>query len=333
MTAEATLERRYRRLLRLYPTEHRREYEEEMIAVLLAGTAPGRSGPGLGEVLDLVSSALTARWLRGAQGLRDRSWRQAAGAVQLFGAILLLAVGLRRDAMGKAATWYYADFVSPVPVQEFVRPGLWALVLVLALAGWRWAALPAALAGVVAEAVPPIGLYLDTPAALLNAYWMLVAAAVVATASLILAVGGRERRGVPRGTALVAVGGTLVIAGGAATGLGGDGSGLWLGGRLVGLPVLALYATAALLVALGVLRLSPPVRRRVVVMAVPVMVTWPLIPVGFGDLIEHNLRSPQPDLLGPLQWAALVVLPLAAMWVAALLNRRFERDTAGSPSV
>lgn len=335
MTSEAALERRYRQLLRLYPSEHRREYEEEMLGVLLAA-ASGRRGPGLREVLDLVFCAFTARWSRGTRGLRDGSWQRAARAVQLFGAILLFAVALRRVVMGEVAAVRYADFVPHLTAAELVRPAAWALVLLLVLVGWRWATVPAALVGLAAEAPPP-GLYLDTPARLLDVYWILVAAGVVASTSLLTAVAGRERPvgegRLPRGTAFVALGGAVVVACGAGTVLI-EGPGLMLGGRLIPFVVLALYAAAGLLVALGVLRLPPPVVRRVVVSAVPVVVAWPLIRVGFGDLIATNLRAPEPALLGPVQWTALVLVPLAATWVAAILNSRFESSgRPGTPSV
>jgi hypothetical protein len=42
MNDSPALERRYRRLLVWFPAEHRREYAEEMISVLLASTPEGR---------------------------------------------------------------------------------------------------------------------------------------------------------------------------------------------------------------------------------------------------------------------------------------------------
>ena len=45
MSASAGLERGYRRLLAWYPREFRREHEEEMLAVLMAGAREGRGGP------------------------------------------------------------------------------------------------------------------------------------------------------------------------------------------------------------------------------------------------------------------------------------------------
>jgi hypothetical protein len=39
MTDSAHLERRYRRLLAFYPKAFRREHEQEIVSVLMAGTA------------------------------------------------------------------------------------------------------------------------------------------------------------------------------------------------------------------------------------------------------------------------------------------------------
>jgi hypothetical protein len=53
---EAALERRYRRLLSWYPPAYRAANAEEMLGVALAGAAPGRRWPSLGESASLVVS-------------------------------------------------------------------------------------------------------------------------------------------------------------------------------------------------------------------------------------------------------------------------------------
>ena len=63
--SEDVLERRYRRLLALYPRAFRCEHEEEMLAVLLAG-AGERPSPGVAEVADLLRGAAWARFRPGA---------------------------------------------------------------------------------------------------------------------------------------------------------------------------------------------------------------------------------------------------------------------------
>ena len=61
MSDSTQLERRYRRLLAFYPKAFRRDHEQEMIAVLLAGAAEGQRRPSLDEAVDLVSNAIFMR--------------------------------------------------------------------------------------------------------------------------------------------------------------------------------------------------------------------------------------------------------------------------------
>lgn len=58
MTECSGLERRYRRLLALYPRAFRREHEEEMLTVLMAGAKDGQRRPRLGETADLIKNAI-----------------------------------------------------------------------------------------------------------------------------------------------------------------------------------------------------------------------------------------------------------------------------------
>jgi hypothetical protein len=61
MTDSADLERRYRRLLACYPRAFRREHEQEILAVLMAGADERQQRPRLGEAADLIKHAL---WMR-----------------------------------------------------------------------------------------------------------------------------------------------------------------------------------------------------------------------------------------------------------------------------
>ncbi len=54
MTDVDDLERRYRRWLRWYPTAFRREHEEEILGVLLAGADDGQRHPRPTDCLDLI---------------------------------------------------------------------------------------------------------------------------------------------------------------------------------------------------------------------------------------------------------------------------------------
>ena len=61
MSDSADLERRYRQLLAGYPRAFRREHEQEILAVLMAGDDEGQRRPRLGEAANLIKYAL---WMR-----------------------------------------------------------------------------------------------------------------------------------------------------------------------------------------------------------------------------------------------------------------------------
>jgi hypothetical protein len=63
----AELERRYRRLLGLYPREFRARHADEMIGMLMASAADGQDRPARGDARDIVRGSLLAR-LRGPRG-------------------------------------------------------------------------------------------------------------------------------------------------------------------------------------------------------------------------------------------------------------------------
>jgi hypothetical protein len=69
MNDDPRLERRYRRLLAGYPAAFRREYEQEMLTLLMAGAEHGQRWPRLAEAADLLRGAT---WTR----LRNR-WRSS----------------------------------------------------------------------------------------------------------------------------------------------------------------------------------------------------------------------------------------------------------------
>jgi hypothetical protein len=96
MTDAADLERRYRRLLKCFPARYRREHEQEILSVLMAGSAEGQRRPGLADSADLVLSALFMRWREVTRQPRwrweRRHWRLIARARVTIG-IWLLALG------------------------------------------------------------------------------------------------------------------------------------------------------------------------------------------------------------------------------------------------
>jgi hypothetical protein len=72
MTDAADLERRYRRLLKCFPARYRREHEQEILSVLMAGAKEGQRRPGLADSADLVTSAIFMRW---REVTRQPRWR------------------------------------------------------------------------------------------------------------------------------------------------------------------------------------------------------------------------------------------------------------------
>jgi len=91
MTDVSHLERRYRRLLAWYPEAFRREHEDEMLAVLMAGAARGRRRPGLADSVDLIRTAIWM-WVR--------PWTQRPTPTVVWALrLMVLAAGLELVAL------------------------------------------------------------------------------------------------------------------------------------------------------------------------------------------------------------------------------------------
>ena len=115
-TRDSRIEKRYRRLLALYPKDHRREHAEEMVGVLLAADgdtqvrAPNpvawalRFGQHTADSADLIGGALRirgrmalnrlqrTRWL--SWTVRDQRWSDALAVVSVIAPLLLLVAAL-----------------------------------------------------------------------------------------------------------------------------------------------------------------------------------------------------------------------------------------------
>lgn len=308
-------ETRYRRLLALYPDDFRREYAEEMLGVLMADPRPARS-----HVTNLVAGAAAARF---QQTLGGAAWRRGALAVQLFGTILLCAVAARRVLMIVVAALTFPTYHVPPPdVLDVVRVVAWASAVVAALAGARGLGVTAALVGLGGEIAAPSRFYFDTPATFLHAYWIVVAAVVVLVASAVSARGPR-----PGGLLLVTAAGVVLVDNGYPLRLPMSPLAVLPLLGPVRLATVAVILPAAALTIAAVRRLDPEVRRRVVACAVPVVCVFPLVGGAFAGFVAFNgLHPASIRLLSPGQWAAMVVIPAAAFWVAAWLNMRLERS-------
>lgn len=92
MTDATHLERRYRRLLAWYPKAFRREHEDEMLVVLMAGARDARRQPGLADSADLIRHAI---WMR------VRPWARRPRPTMLW-ALRLMVVGAALELIALA---------------------------------------------------------------------------------------------------------------------------------------------------------------------------------------------------------------------------------------
>lgn len=134
----STLEERYRRLLALYPAEHRARHEEEMLGVMLARAGRERRHPDPRDVLDLVKGALLIH-ARHAFGPGSRaSWRDALNVAAIVAPLHLLVLEMSTWSM---ALWAIDD---TQPLLFAITPFIFGLphlpIIWLALRGPRWAA-------------------------------------------------------------------------------------------------------------------------------------------------------------------------------------------------
>ncbi|MEV4571755.1 hypothetical protein AB0K16_00755 [Nonomuraea jabiensis] len=134
----SALERRYRRLLAWYPKDHRARHEEEMLAVLLAASAPGRSRPAGREAFDLVRGGLAIRLRRFPPPGSRRHWQAATGLAALLAPLTLFGAGLFR------AAGYAGRLALDLALPQLIYALPYGLVVLLAWLGRRWAAIACA---------------------------------------------------------------------------------------------------------------------------------------------------------------------------------------------
>jgi hypothetical protein len=91
VSAAADLEGRYRRLLRMYPAEHRRKHQDEMLGVLMTGAHAGQHRPGPADTANLVWGALLIRLRPAPPGTAWPLWRDALAVVSVVLPLAFLA--------------------------------------------------------------------------------------------------------------------------------------------------------------------------------------------------------------------------------------------------
>ena len=127
------LERRYRRLLRAYPVDYRRERGDEIVGTYLDLAGPDRRWPSLTEAADL-----------GRAGLRQRL--RAAGAADLISGVRLAGLLALTTAAFLASFWVLAEQQEPPFGAGAPMFGPFVSVGIVAWCGWLLAALVAAIA-------------------------------------------------------------------------------------------------------------------------------------------------------------------------------------------
>jgi hypothetical protein len=334
------MERRYRRLLTLYPKDHRREHAEEMIGVLFAAAdydarirAPKpvawalRSGQHVADCADLVAGAarIRGRMLgkrvkqasRSAWMVRDPRWRDALAVVSVIAPLLLLVAALAEfhlpQAVASSLTGHpHWRLTAALGLSDLPLAAGVPAVAVLALLRLRRLAGLSALAAAIGQGLlAQDGTAAQRPAPPFTGYASPVVAftvllACTAAAALLLSPGPG------RGLALLTRGGAVLIGAGALI-LGGFsvGGNVWLaspsgftkglGSEVTGLPGDLLIAAVLVVAAVGCLR-APVSRRVLALLAIPV------IPYAIGW--QEKLAS---DLFGQADGASASIpssLPL-----------------------
>jgi hypothetical protein len=208
----AALEWRYRRLLAWYPRSFRRQQEDEMLAVLMAGARPGQRRPGLLEIVDVLRSALGMRLVLAITSLRtgrsNQRWTDALALFSVAAPVFLVIVAI----LEVAVPYHLPPGVSRLPL--LARPvampggheigglsllsvpffdvafGLQVIVAAFALLGWRRLTLTAMGASVLYWIVYAYGIF-----AVPDALQLLAASAyILGAAALFVSSGPRRGR-------------------------------------------------------------------------------------------------------------------------------------------
>ena len=337
-TRGSRMEKWYRRLLALYPKDHRREHAEEMVGVLLAADGDAqvrapkpvawalRFGQHTADSANLVGGALRIRgrialnrlqrthWL--SWTVRDQRWSDALAVVSVVAPLLLLVAALTEFRIpqavassitghphwGLTATLGLADLPMAAGA-----PGVTLLVFLRLRRLAGLGALATAIGQIAAGAVPAFAGYAD-PAV---AFTVLLSG--TAAVALLLSPGP------DRGLALLTRSGTALV-GAAALILGGFsvGGDVWFGarptrfddfgGKVAGLPADLLIA--AVLIGAAAACLRAPVSRRVLV-----LLAIPVIPYAF--LWQEKLAV---DLFGePGGGSAIIPSSIPLLYLPPLL--------------
>ncbi|HEV7708999.1 MAG TPA: hypothetical protein VGP16_12455 [Asanoa sp.] len=327
--SEADLEKRYQRLLAWYPWSHRRVYEDEMLAVLVTGARPGQRWPSLGEAANLVASGLRARAGAAVPAVAGPAWRAAATVFGLLAAILLLSQRVVRlfdvipnepELYLRAIGWGGVVLAVLFGLRRFAAALAWVTVLgemvlvaqrydpnpVSAVALSRPLALGLLAAAALSVSGPPVTTVLRPVRAL-------VLAGGIAVPQIIMLVSRNQAQNWQTWQDFPD-GGTVYVF-----------YGLSNSSALVMNVWIAAFAVSVLAATLAVLTLPAALRWRVATLAVPALAFAATVKLTLSGWAYSNNHMGHPIYLEPIQWALLIIVPLAALGLAAALVQWHEQ--------
>ena len=339
-----TLERAYRWLLACYPREHRRQYEEEMLGVLLDDADPGQRRPRAKDVRALLSSALRARTRHAVVNLSSEHWRAAAAVFGLVAPLALLAYAGRLPSLNLtlAALGGVPGFSSwqswaqvYLPWESWVPAVGWLAVAVLAATRWRRAAAVLAWPAAALEMLRAFRDYNSDYYTLVVNLWPVALAVLAATALTVparrsaTALLGRWRIALLTGATLLVGGSLPTLAAMVFPSLQGGSvrTPLFFTNAVTTLE--AALLSAGYLLGLGaVLSIGAPLRRRVLALLAPVGAMLLLRRIGYLYLpfLHGHPSSPDgPVGVNPGQGLLLVLIPILTLAIAVAGVHRRER--------
>jgi hypothetical protein len=125
------LERGYRRLLACYPAWYRQVHEEEILAVLMTGAAPGKRRPRIAEAADLLWGALRIRCQPTRAREADPVWRDALAVLSVIMPLILVVSVVVNEARvlvlmpgspfaGRFLPWALKQLAAPLAMAALV---------------------------------------------------------------------------------------------------------------------------------------------------------------------------------------------------------------------
>jgi hypothetical protein len=340
--AADVLERRYRRLFACYPVSYRAASEDEMLGVAMAGTMPGQRWPTVGEVRSLILGGARTRLGELLSGIRGPAWGDAC-AVFAFMAAVLLSASYGRLFTGHLVPFLPGGPARPIPT-AFVLVSGWPLAAAAMALGWRWLAAATASLDLGGTAVLVVARHATEPWALVDSWWQLILAVTASVATIAWLANPRPaNRVLPRWSLVAMAGVATVFAASPLVYSAVTRVRLYHGGSVVSSVLngmagdlnYGLIAVMAAALLVGLARLAPAVRRRVLIMTVPELAAWALVQWAFGGFLASSPRFAQPVQLTAPQWAALAAVPVLGL-VAGMIwlgrHERMLRQMAGQPS-